>query len=63
MGQNFKLCIYPELFVLDPKAAWRTSFEVSEIALVPLSELANTDRYELFWRSNDRAITDSGTER
>lgn len=58
MGQYYThtgFCIYPELFVLDPKAAWRTSFEVSEIALVPLSELANTDRYELFWRSNDRA--------
>ena len=56
MGQYYThtgFCIYPELFVLAPKAAWRTSFEVSEIALVPLAELANTDRYELFWRSND----------
>ena len=58
MGQYYThtgFCIYPELFVLDPKAAWRTSSEVSEIALVPLAELANPDRYELFWRSNDRA--------
>ena len=58
MGQYYThtgFCIYPELFVLHPKASWRTSFEVSEIALVPLAELANPDRYELFWRSNDRA--------
>lgn len=58
MGQYYThsgFCIHPELFILHTKAAWRTSFEVSEIALVPLAELANPDRYELFWRSNDRA--------
>ena len=58
MGQYYAhsgFCIHPELFILHRDGTWRTSFELSEMALVPPTEHANPDRYELFWRSNDRA--------
>ena len=44
----------PELFLLEGVTGWQTSSEVSEVALIPLVELANPDRYELVWRAKDR---------
>ncbi|MGA1103687.1 MAG: NUDIX hydrolase [Pseudomonadales bacterium] len=44
----------PEVFFFDGVAGWQTSAEVSEVLLVPLSALADPERYRLVWRTSDR---------